>query len=195
MQSPSPSLCGLDPDRIARAQAVNADPPVVVPDRLLAPGETRRDRWRRATRRPSEQLREGHRDLGDPLDAPPGKRFEAFLDWTEARTGGDSAFVLDGEGLVLVSRSMGEDQVMLATALLNLLNRLHRSLDSPTDETMALVLGEGKNLHFTGLDLGWSRFILGFVSGRQLAPGLLASLRRKLAAVIEEEVRPGEGGA
>ncbi len=151
------------------------------------------DRWGLGARRRTESRAPGG-GVADPLAAEPGKRFDAFLDWTAARTGSDSAFVLDGEGLVLVARAMNEDQLMLATALLNLLNRLHLSLDSPTDETMALVLEPGKNLHFTGLDLGWSRFILGFVSSRPLAPALLSSLRQKLAAVIDEEVRP-DGGA
>ncbi len=189
MRDPSPSLCGLDPDRIARAHEANAGT-AAAPESLR---DKRWDRWRpgarhRAERRHAERRTTG--GLADPLAAAPGRRFDAFLDWTEARTGSASAFVLDGEGLVLVARSIDEDQVMLATALLNLLNRLHLSLDSPTDATMVLVLEPGKNLHFTGLDLGWSRFILGFVSSRQPAPGLLSSLRRKLADVIEEEVRP-----
>ncbi len=120
------------------------------------------------------------------MTAVPWKRFDAFLDWAVALTGSETVFVLDSEGLVLVSRTTEKDLPALGAALFNLLRRLQDALDSSIEGTLTIALEGDRHLVLTDADLEWDRYVMGLAGHRAVSRSRLSTVSEKLVEILQK---------
>ncbi len=120
------------------------------------------------------------------MQVEPWKRFDTFLEWAAALTGSEMIFVLDSEGLVLVSRTAEKDLPALGAALFNLLRRLQGALDSPIEGTLTVALEGDRHLVLTDVDLEWDRYVMGLAGRRAVTRSQLSMVSEKLVEILKE---------
>ncbi|MCP3957927.1 MAG: hypothetical protein GY719_08750 [bacterium] len=120
------------------------------------------------------------------MKVEPWKRFDAFLEWAAKLTGSETIFVLDSEGLVLVSRTAERDLPALGAALFNLLRRLQDALDSSIEGTLTVALEGDRHLVLTDVDLAWDRYVMGLAGQRAVTRSRLSIVSEKFAEILTE---------
>jgi hypothetical protein len=179
----SPSLSWLDPGEVARALAragVAARPP-------SAGGFSGRP-----THLPlvaALAARDGASASAEfePREESLDRRLGTFARWVGERTGCQALFVIDQDGLLLVDQGADPAVVAISSSFMNLLERVHACLATPTEGSVAIDLDAGRLLHLLQAETYFGRYALGFVVMQPIDRGLLPRLKRGLARAMSGE--------
>lgn len=128
-----------------------------------------------------------------PPAGPISERLGAFCNWVAAQTGARQVFVIDEDGLTLADRHGDPSFAAIASAFMDLLERLNPFMAETPMEALTVELSENRSLHIQPLRLKFGRYAFGAVVDtpieRSLLRGIGTALKQVLDAASQDEAR------
>jgi hypothetical protein len=114
-------------------------------------------------------------------------RLEALLEWLHGPVAIEHGFVVDEDGLAVVSQKGAPLELVAASSTLGeTWESLRQRFQLATDNRLAVELDGGLHLHLMTTDTDWGRLSLGLVLRETAAPDTLATIHDQFRQTLDQ---------